>query len=89
MRWYPRCEPREFARGPEGAIEEVENKTRFVCQKRLRVSWDRERKEGRRYRKRKSKQDEEPQRERKKREMQRSGKEERNGRDDQNWWRIF
>lgn len=36
-----RSEPREFARGPEGAIEEVENKTRFVCQKRLRVSWDR------------------------------------------------
>ena len=28
--------PREFKiRGPEGAIEEVENKTRFVCQKCL------------------------------------------------------
>lgn len=42
-------------RGPEGAIEEVENKTRFVCQKRLRVSWDRKRKEGRRYHERKRK----------------------------------
>lgn len=29
--------PSEFMRFvPEGAIEEVENKTRFVCQKRLR-----------------------------------------------------
>jgi len=30
-----RCESHEFARGPEGAIEEVENETRFVCQKCL------------------------------------------------------
>lgn len=74
--WYPRCGSRELARGPEGAIEEVENKTRFVCQKRLRVSWNRERKEGRRYRERKRKQDEEPQKAREReRERTRDAKE--------------
>lgn len=71
---------REFMRrAPEGAIEEVENTTRFVCQKRLRASWDRE-EDGRNGRKISWKR-KRGRREGPTREMPRSGKGERSERE--------